>query len=311
MSFQIRPLAQSDLAEADRIFRLAFGTFLGMPDPATFMGDADMVFTRWRAAPQAVLGAYRDGVLVGSNVLARWGSFGFFGPLTVRPDLWDQGVAKALLTATMALFEQWGVSQTGLFTFAQSPKHVGLYQTQGFWPGHLTAVMAAPVGEGSSGAPAVYSALSAPGKAAALEACRALTDAVYPGLDVSGEILSVDHQGLGETVLVHDGETLVGFAVCHVGAGTEAGSGAAYVKFAAVRPGAGADAAFAAVLSASEALARAKGASRLVAGVNTARLDAYRLMLAVGFRTVLQGVAMQRGDAGFNRPEDFVIDDWR
>jgi hypothetical protein len=33
-------LKQSELEEAGRIVRLAFGTFLGLPDPLDFMGDA-------------------------------------------------------------------------------------------------------------------------------------------------------------------------------------------------------------------------------------------------------------------------------
>lgn len=35
MQIRIRPLEEGDLAEADRILRLAFGTFLGLPDPFT------------------------------------------------------------------------------------------------------------------------------------------------------------------------------------------------------------------------------------------------------------------------------------
>jgi hypothetical protein len=72
MKVEIRALAEEDLDEADRLFRLAFGTFLGMPDPSTFMGDADLVRTRWRAAPEGALGAYADGALAGSNFAARW-----------------------------------------------------------------------------------------------------------------------------------------------------------------------------------------------------------------------------------------------
>jgi hypothetical protein len=50
----------------------------------------------------------------------------------------------------------------------------------------------------------------------------------------------------------------------------------------------------------------------LEAGVNLARLDAYRDMLQAGFRTTSHGVAMQRnGDLGYNRPGVFLIDDWR
>ena len=36
----VRPLQEADLGEADRIMRVAFGTFVGLPDPGTFMGDA-------------------------------------------------------------------------------------------------------------------------------------------------------------------------------------------------------------------------------------------------------------------------------
>ena len=45
----VRPLRKSDLAAADHIMRLAFGTFLGLPDPASFMGDAGYVRTGWKA----------------------------------------------------------------------------------------------------------------------------------------------------------------------------------------------------------------------------------------------------------------------
>jgi hypothetical protein len=36
----IRPLAEEDLDEADRISRVAFGTFVGMAQPEQFFGDA-------------------------------------------------------------------------------------------------------------------------------------------------------------------------------------------------------------------------------------------------------------------------------
>jgi GNAT superfamily N-acetyltransferase len=82
----VRLLREGDLSEADRIMRLAFGTFLGLPDPMTFMGDAGLVRTRWVAAPDAAFGAEVEGKLVGSNFATNWGSVGFFGPLTVEPD---------------------------------------------------------------------------------------------------------------------------------------------------------------------------------------------------------------------------------
>lgn len=35
-------MQEDDLEEADTIMRLAFGTFLGLPDPMKIMGDASV-----------------------------------------------------------------------------------------------------------------------------------------------------------------------------------------------------------------------------------------------------------------------------
>ena len=135
---------------------------------------------------------------------------------------------------------------------------------------------------------------------------------MYDGLDLTREIDAVHGQRLGDTVLLWEHDEVGGVAVCHYGAGSEAGSGACYVKVGAVRPGAGASERFGRLLEACEALAAGQGATRLLAGVNTARHEAYQHMLAHGFRTEMQGIAMQRGnDAGYNRPGIFLIDDWR
>ena len=100
-SVSIRPLNEDDLGEADRIFRLAFGTFLGLPDPLMFLGDGDYVRTRWQADPASAFAAEADGELVGSNFATNWGSVGFFGPASVRPDLWDRGVGVGLVEPAM------------------------------------------------------------------------------------------------------------------------------------------------------------------------------------------------------------------
>jgi hypothetical protein len=66
------------------------------------------------------------------------------------------------------------------------------------------------------------------------------------------------------------------------------------------------------LLDAVEHLAGTRGLSRLVAGVNTNRHEAYRAMLSCGFRTDIQGIAMHRPNTdGYSRAGAFVIDDWR
>src|SRR5579863_7223592 len=112
-----------------------------MPNPLDFMGDRQYLKPRWGSAHVKVIAAREGERLIGSNVATRWGSFGFFGPLTVLPEYWDRGVGQKLLAATMTVFNRWGVRHSGLYTFPHSAKHVGLYQKFGYWPRYLTAIM--------------------------------------------------------------------------------------------------------------------------------------------------------------------------
>jgi GNAT superfamily N-acetyltransferase len=309
----VRPLAEADLAEADRIFRVAFGTFLGAPDPELFFGDADFVRTRWLADPKAAFGAERGGRLVGSNFVTNWGSVGVFGPLTVDPSCWDQGVAQRLLQPTMELFESWGTRHAGLFTFAASAKHVGLYQKFGFWPRFLTAIMTTAVTPPQAPPPSSrLSEFAADARPGIIQAVRELTDAVYPGLDVTREIDAALTQNLGDTVLLGDTAGLQGVAVCHVGAGTEAGGGNCYIKFGAVRPGPDGHRHFSSLLDACHQLAAGCGASVLAAGVNAGRDQAWGALRQLGFRVGMQGVTMHRpNESGYSQSSTYLIDDWR
>ena len=310
-------LKQSELEEAGRIVRLAFGTFLGLPDPLDFMGDRNLMAPRWRSTHVKVIAAREGGRLIGSNVATRWGSFGFFGPLTVLPEYWDRGVAQRLLESTMTIFDRWGVRHTGLFTFPQSAKHVGLYQKFGYWPRYLTAIMtrtpeADPAPQAKpANAPALLSAFTKSQREQAIQACGKLTHKIDKGLDLAGEIRAVLAQRTGDVVLTYTRGVLDAFAVCLNGPGSEGGEKTCYVKFGAARGGAGAGERFDKLLDACEAFASSRGAT-VEAGVNLAREDAYRRLRSHGYRVAMQGVAMQRPHAdGFNRADAYVIDDWR
>jgi hypothetical protein len=188
------------------------------------------------------------------------------------------------------------------FTFSDSPKHIGLYQKFGFWPCFLTAVMSKPVvaadkttttttirrkrrGDEIALPWSKYSELSEVDQGECLSVCRILTDSIYEGLDLKHEIAAVNTQRLGDTVLLWDrnddddageetrllGRRLMGMAVCHCGAGSEAGSNTCYVEVGAVQPGPNGGQFFCQLLNVCEELARVHGMSRLVAGVNTGR----------------------------------------
>jgi GNAT superfamily N-acetyltransferase len=316
----IRPLAESDLSAADRIVRVAFGTLLGLPDPAAFMGDANYAYTRWKADPTAAIAAEHNGKLIGSNFATNWGSFSFFGPLTVEPEYWNRGIAQQLLGPTMEIFRAWGSRHLGLYTFPNSPKHMLLYQRFGFWPRDLVANVAKDVpavpqasGFAADSETSLFSGATAGERPAFLAACREVTGANFEGLDVHRDIRAVSEQRLGDTVMVWDDSKLAAFAVCHSGAGTEAGSGLCYIKFAAVQPGAGAAANFKRLLHGVAAFAAASGAGKVTAGVNLARREVFHALLSAGFRVESQGIAMESGDAssGYNHRGVYILDDWR
>lgn len=304
-----------DLDRVDSILRLAFATARGLVDPSAAFGDADLARTRFRAAPDCAWVAERDGEIVGSVFAARWGSFGVLGPLSVEPSLWDHGIGSRLLRPVLDAFDRWSIRQAGLFTFAGSPKHLGLYQKHGFWPGALTVVAAKSLGPPAR-EPSELTLVSHASEeelGVVLDEVRELTDQVLGGLDLGREIAAVADQQIGDTVLLRGREELEGAAVCHRGAGSEAGSGTCYLKFAAVRPGPRAAGQFEALLDGCEAFAVASGMDRLVAGVNTGRLDAYRRLLARGFRMERIGVSMflRPAEPTFNTSADYVLDDLR
>ncbi len=305
----VRTLREDDLGAGDRILRQAFDGFTGIEN---LFGDKDYVRTRWRAAPKLAIAAVSEERLVGSNFVTLWGSFGFFGPLSVEPPLWDRGIGKGLVETTMDLFAAARVHHAALFTFAHSPKHQGLYQAFGFWPQYLTPILQWPVSEVSRStfSFARFSTLNEGERAGALRDCRAVAESVLDGLDLTREILAVQQQRLGDTVLLY-GEQLDGFAVCHAGPGTEAGSGLCFVKFAALRPGLG-DVHFDRLIDACNAVALSSGAKLVEAGVNTGCHEAYRRLLARGARAGLTGVAMNRPNSpAYNRPGVYVLGDWR
>ena len=308
-SIVIRSLRAADLAAADTVYRLAFGTQFGLADPLQFRGDTAIIRTRWTMDPRPCFAAVAGDRIVGSVIGTDWGSAFILGPLTVAPADANRGVGRRLMSAIMAFVAERRFPLTALYTLPNSAKHLHLYESYGFEAQRLTPVMA-KTPAASAAVPRPLSALAPSDRAAAVAACRTVADSVFPGLDLTREITALAGQNLGETLLLVRDGALAGFALCHLGKGSEAGSGTLFIKFACVRPGAAED--FAALLDACETLAVQRGAQRILAGVNMAREAAYRIMLARGFRAEIVGVAMLLpNQPGWNRPEAFALDDWR
>ena len=64
LSIKVGLLKKSEVPEADRIMRVAFGTFLGLPNPAEFMGDRHLLIPRTNSANVKALAARDDAGLL-------------------------------------------------------------------------------------------------------------------------------------------------------------------------------------------------------------------------------------------------------
>ena len=310
-------MEEKDLQEADRIIRLAFGTFMGHDDPENYRSDARYANPRYNADSSASFVAESDGKIMGSNFGLHWGSVGIFGPLTVHPEFWDKGVGSKLMEPVMRCFKKWKVTHSGAMTFANSPKHINLYRKFGYHPRFLIQFMSKKI-ESQTIIPsskftwAKYSEYDE-NQDKYLEVCKQVANTVYPGLDLKLEIKAVDKMNLGETVILFDAKKeMVGFAICHCGINTESGNDKCYVKFGAVKSNSNAQDNFMNLLKACEELAITKGLSILTGGVNAGRYNAYQSMLNQNFSIDFLGVSLhQPNNDAFNIADRYVIDDWR
>ena len=310
MSVTVRPMTEADLPACRDINRAAFADFLGLPAPAAFRPGADVIGPLWRQWPEAGFVAEVDGDPAGAGVLTHMGSVCLVGPVMVHPDRQGQGIARKLMDALARLFDDGGFGFIGLFTHLQSPLHIRLYEQYGFIMQRPTSVMSKAAEDGPD--VTAFSALGGAEQRHALAGMRAVAEGLYPGLDLTREILAIGGENIGEVLVYAPRGSVVGFACCHHGEGSEATSGQVLVKFAAVAPGVEAADNFRHLLAACDGYAHANGAERVVAGTNAGRTGAYRLMQQHGFRTDANGIAMMRpATDGYNRPDVFAIDDWR
>jgi len=293
MNVNVRNLREDDLDDADTILRLSFGTFMGLDDPMSFFGDSDFVRSRYTTDPNSAFAIEIDGNLVGSNFVTDWGSVGFFGPLSIHPTYWNKGIAKHLIIPVLERLAKLEIQYAGLFTFAQSPKHVYLYQKYDFWPRFLTSIMTKTITEKNDEKrlelsqkhekphDVRFTEIRNDVKSLVLDDCKYLTNGIFPGLDLQKEILAVDSQKLGDTILLYDpsGNKLTGIAICHYGKGTEAGSNVCYIKFAAISTNNNPHSNFVRMLNAVELMALEKGIFKITAGSNMERHVAYKAMI--------------------------------
>jgi hypothetical protein len=204
--------------------------------------------------------------------------------VSVRPDLQGRGIGPRLVAGLLDTAPD--VPHAALYTFLDRPGHVRLYGRFRFVAhGEIDVLRRAP----RPGAPPAV---------ADVEQARAIAGTVLAGLDLTRELRAAT-----ATAGV-DG----GFAACHHGPGTEAGSERLLVKCAIARDADALDA----LLDAVEALASARGAPEIEIGVHGARTAARAALLGRGYEIAHSGLAMHRGGEPLTaRSDALVLDDWR
>lgn len=162
--------------------------------------------------------AWRDarGDLIAFNLAHLSGTEGWMGPLAVRTDRQGGGVGREIVTTGITTLRDAGARTIGLETMPRTLDNIGFYSRLGFRPGPLTITLQ---GDVPAGLPPIAPRLSdTPGerREALIQACRALTTAVVPGVDFTHEMQLTMSIGLGDVSLVHDASgALVAFALWH------------------------------------------------------------------------------------------------
>jgi len=300
------------LPDAGAILRRAFATQFGMP-PDAFWADRDFVAGRWMTDPSLAFGAWIEDRLVGSSLGASWGSLGVFGPISTHPDTWNRGTARHLIPPVLERLKALGARHIAFFTFAESTKHIALYQKFDFWPRFLTAIMTRPVDvDAAPPASTRYSNIASADRAYWLDACRSLTTEVREGLDLTSEVHTAHSHGHGDAIFLTEGSRILAVALCEYGRKSPAGGGSCLIRFAAVRPDLENEMRFGQLIAACGTLAAREGLKQLVACVNASRPKAYRHLLSMGFRAQRNGVAMHcPNEDAYNQTASYILDDLR
>ncbi len=241
----------------------------------------------WRyAIEDAGAGAmiWRDGAgrgdIAAFNMVHRSGAEGWMGPLAVRTDLQASGTGKALVERGVEWLRENGARVMGLETMPRTMDNIGFYSSLGFVPGRLTITLTVDA-RSADESPDLLGRLSMRDRDDTLGAMRALVDQLAPGYDFTREVELTDELSLGDTVLLREGDTLVGYALCHTAPLVEgrAREELRVLKLVLLR-----EASFDSMLGALCDLARRSGTRRVAIRVQGEYTALYRRLIAVGAR---------------------------
>jgi GNAT superfamily N-acetyltransferase len=207
-----------DIAELNEVFSAAF-TDRYRRDGLSGVRVPYLNPIIWRyaiedAAEGALLWRDERGAVAAFNMVHQSGAEGWMGPLAVRSDQQGHGVGKDIVMRGVTWLRGRNAKVIGLETMPRTMDNIGFYSRLGFVPGQLTLTLSHEAQRADSPVE-LLSRLSPSARDDAIAECRALVQQMLPGSDYSREIALTAELQLGDTVLLRDRDTLVGFALAH------------------------------------------------------------------------------------------------
>jgi len=215
------------------------------------------------AGAGAMLWRDEAGQVVAFNIAHRSGAEGWMGPLAVRPDRQGAGVGKAVVQTAVDWLLGQGLTTLGLETMPRTVENIGFYARLGFSPGHLTVTLTNDIPTRGHQPPALLSQRKGTAGGEALEAGRRLVGSLGPGYDFTRD------DGLAALVLWHSAPLA---------------EGRPRDELRVLKLAARDERAFDAAIAATEAAAARAGIRRVAVRCQTRFDDAFRRLVARGYR---------------------------
>ena len=296
-AYRVEEMAPSDRAACDALLDATFAAtlkrMLGKVPPGRMEGTR--ITNRCLREGSRVFVIRDDERIVRAVLhLQRAGTRSIAGPLSVDRTWqmpWKHGVAEACLDELMRRAVKEGGGIIDSVTFPHSTTHFDVYWKYGIPVFQAVFFSLSPAPDGRRLGPAGlevarFGALSLGEQQGALAKCREVTSAFWEGFDHTADIQHATAQRIGDTLLVHDGGRIVGFAIFHAGPGGEGFfDQQLLVKHLYVHPGAPSPTgAFHALFDELERIAVTSGAVDVSAMASTGRRATIEALRARGYR---------------------------
>lgn len=252
---------------------------------------------------------WRDdrGRIIAFNMVHRSGTEGWMGPLAVRTEYQGSGTGKEIVTRGVEWLKTQKATVIGLETMPRTMDNIGFYSRLGFLPGRLTITSTLDAAYGDLPA-TLIGRLSLSARDDALAECRALVDRLLPGYDYTREISLTHELSLGDTVLLYDQDTLVGFALAHTAPLVE---GRAREELRVLKLVLDDESRFVELVRAITDFARRGGTRRIALRLQGEFLGAYQRVIALGGHVRWTDLRMSLTDYEEKRPKQgLVLSNW-